>query len=364
MHEVRQFVGLAAYYRRYVKDFAKISVPLFDLIKTDDPEARKKKHRTIRWTYQCASAFDRLKKLLMSRPILMNERANQPVRIQTDASDYAIGFEISQQDEKGDWRPITFDGRKLQGAEINYPTHEKELLAAKHAIRTYPWLVDGQETTIITDHNSLQYMNTMKSQSRRIARWVDEFQAYTISFKYRKGKEAVVPDALSRHPLFKEGREVPKFPGRLNAVRQNRRRQPENRQTPDKNTATTVPTGQTTTENTATSPDGGEENREIREAHLMQGLRETLQGKPLSIPQDMRRTISARRAKKFWLDPEDDSLRKKAHNFPENGPDDLKRAYSAPFIAAAVRADFTKKTHDRYGHIAWPGLSGIVETLG
>ena len=202
VHEVRQFVGLASYYRKYVRNFAKISVPLFELIKEKDPEERKKKHRTIRWTYQCGLAFERLKKLLTSRPILVNARSNRPVQIQADASDYAIGFEISQQDDKGDWRPVAFDGRKLQGAEIHYPTHEKELLAAKHAIRTYLWLIDGQETTVITDHNSLQYMNTMRNQSRRIARWAEEFQMYSITFKYRKGKEAVVPDALSRHPLF------------------------------------------------------------------------------------------------------------------------------------------------------------------
>jgi hypothetical protein len=110
---------------------------------------------------------------------------------------------LYQVGDDGQLHPIAFDGRKLQGAELNYPTHEKELLAIKNALQKWHHYVEnGLPITIITDHDSLKYMNTVQNPSKRLARWVEEFQQYNLIIKYRPGKEATVPDALSRRPDY------------------------------------------------------------------------------------------------------------------------------------------------------------------
>jgi hypothetical protein len=101
------------------------------------------------------------------------------------------------------WHPVAFDGRKLRGAELNYPVHEKELLAIKYALRTWnAYLHNNHRTEVVTDHESLKYMNTTRTPSKRLARWIAEFAEYTLDIRYRKGSEAVVPDAISRRPDF------------------------------------------------------------------------------------------------------------------------------------------------------------------
>jgi len=110
---------------------------------------------------------------------------------------------LYQEGDDGKMHPVAFDGRKLRGAELNYPTHEKELLAIKEALRKWHHYVEnGLPITVITDHDSLKYMNTVKNPSKRVARWVEEFQQYDLIIKYRPGKYNTVPDALSRRPDY------------------------------------------------------------------------------------------------------------------------------------------------------------------
>ena len=136
VHEVRQFLGLASYYRKFVRGFARIATPLFDLLKEGDAELRKRKHRLIAWTAQCTVAFETLKEKLTTAPVLTQPDILKPFAIETDASEWAIGCSLLQVGEDGKWHPVAYDGRKLSGAELNYPVHEKELLAIKHALRT------------------------------------------------------------------------------------------------------------------------------------------------------------------------------------------------------------------------------------
>ena len=203
VHEVRQFLGLASYYRRYVAAFARIASPLSDLLVEADVELRKKKFRPIRWTPTAQYAFDTLKKSLVTEPILLQPDRTEPFRIETDASEWAIGCVLLQLGLDGKWHPVAFDGRKLNGAELNYPVHEKELLAIKYALRTWnEYIQNGTTTEVVTDHESLKYLTTTKTPSKRLARWIDEFSEYQLDIKYRKGSEAVVPDAISRRPDF------------------------------------------------------------------------------------------------------------------------------------------------------------------
>jgi hypothetical protein len=201
VHELRQFLGLATYYRRFIRGFASICVPLHELLKESDVELRKLKFRPIRWNVACEMAFRKLKRMLTDEPILIQPDLSKPFTIETDASEWAIGMVLLQLGADGRLHPIAFDGRKLTGAELNYPVHEKELLAIKEALRLWDrYIENGTQTTIVTDHASLQYLQTTVTYSKRLARWVDEFQEYDLKIQYRKGSDAIVPDALSRRP--------------------------------------------------------------------------------------------------------------------------------------------------------------------
>ena len=192
VHEVRQFLGLVTYYRRFIQGFAKICVPLFDLLREADAELRKKKFRRIIWVATCQLAFDTLKRALTKAPILLQPDTTQPFIIETDASEWAIGCVLKQRDPSTDkLHPVAFDGRKLSPAEINYPVHEKELLAIKYALQIWRIYVDNGHTTVIfTDHESLKYLRnyaetveTVSTMGRRIRR----IYIYIILFDVRFG---------------------------------------------------------------------------------------------------------------------------------------------------------------------------------
>jgi transposase InsO family protein len=203
VHEVRQFLGLASYYRRYVRDFAKTAAPLSDLLIEADIGLRKKKFRPIRWNAKSEFAFQTLKNALATEPVLKQVDETKPFRVETDCSEWALGCVLLQTGDDGKWHPVAYDGRKLNGAELNYPIHEKELLAIKHALRIWTaYVQNGHKTEVITDHESLKYLNTTRTPSKRLARWIDEFSEFDLDIKYRKGSEAVVPDAISRRPDF------------------------------------------------------------------------------------------------------------------------------------------------------------------
>ena len=201
VHEVRQFFGLANYYRRFIKGFGSIAAPLAELFKQEGDD--KRKNRPIIWNMACQTAFERLKQALTNAPLLHQPDPTKPYTIETDASDFAIGYALMQQGDDELMHPIAFDGRKLRGAELKYPTHEKELLAIKEALVKFRHYIENNyTTTILTDHESLRYMNTVTRPSKRLARWIDEFQGYDLDIRYRRGREAIVPDALSRRPDY------------------------------------------------------------------------------------------------------------------------------------------------------------------
>jgi RNase H-like domain found in reverse transcriptase len=135
--------------------------------------------------------------------------------VETDASEWAIGYVLLQVGPDGKLHPVAYGGRKTNGAELNYPVHEKELLAIKESLRTWAhYLQNNTTTTIITDYQSLQYMITTRTPSKRLARWIDEFSEFKLQIKYRKGSEVIVPDALStsRYTLKPTGARLVKTP--------------------------------------------------------------------------------------------------------------------------------------------------------
>jgi hypothetical protein len=135
-HEVRQFLGLASYYRRYIRDFARTAAPLSDLLVEADEALRKKKFRPIHWNARCEDSFKRLKDALTSEPVLQQIDEDKKFRVETDCSEWALGCVLLQIGPDNKWHPVAFDGRKLRGAELNYPVYKKELLVIKYTLRT------------------------------------------------------------------------------------------------------------------------------------------------------------------------------------------------------------------------------------
>ena len=190
IHELRSFLGLATYYRKFVQNFSKLATPLTNLLS---------KEKAYNWTQAQDDAFGQLKKALTSTPVLALPDPNLPFIVTTDASDTAIGAVLSQDQGKGD-QPIAFESRKLSPAELNYPIHEKELKAIVHALIVWRIYLEGRPFTVITDHASLEYLPTQQKLSRRQVRWMELLQSYDFTIRYRPGKTNVVADALSRIP--------------------------------------------------------------------------------------------------------------------------------------------------------------------
>jgi len=141
------------------------------------------------WREEHDQAFAALKRQLTEAPVLQTFDPSKPVVLTTDASELAIGAVISQDDH-----PVAFHSRKLSGAELNYATHEKELLA----LVNWRHYLEGRHFTVIIDH--LKYLHTQPTLSRRQARWMEKLAEYDFDIQYRPGKENVVADALSRLP--------------------------------------------------------------------------------------------------------------------------------------------------------------------
>ncbi len=188
--ELRSFLGLTSYYRKFIKSFSTIAAPLTMLLHKDQP---------YKWNEAQQLAFDELKRQLTSAPILLLPDPTKPFTVTTDASDIAIGAVLSQDQGRGD-QPVAYESRKLSPAEQNYPVHEKELLAIVHAIKLWRTYLEGQKFTVITDHASLEYIKTQANLSRRQARWLEVLQSNDFEVRYRPGKTNVVADALSRQP--------------------------------------------------------------------------------------------------------------------------------------------------------------------
>ena len=140
-------------------------------------------------------AFDKLKQVMSSCPVLALPHFSKPFVLECDASRSGIGAVLMQ-----DRHPIAFESRKLRGSEILYSTYDKEMLAIMHALAKFRQYLVGSKFTVKTDHSSLRYFLEQKELNERQQKWVSKIQANDINIEYVKGKNNIVVDALSRRP--------------------------------------------------------------------------------------------------------------------------------------------------------------------
>lgn len=198
VRQVRQFLGLSGYYRRFIHDYARLAEPLFTLTKKDSP---------FTWDTACEESFERLKQKLTTAPVLSFPDFNLPFFLHTDASDVGLGAALMQMDVQGREVAVAFASRTLHKSERPYSTPEKECLAVIWALEHFRPYVEALHVTIFTDHSGLTWLMSCPNPTGRLARWSFRLQDFDFDVIHKPGESNKVPDALSRNPL--QGDESP-----------------------------------------------------------------------------------------------------------------------------------------------------------
>jgi ribonuclease HI len=182
--QVRSFLGLASYCRRFVENFSKIAKPMTDLLKKD---------KKFLWSPQCQESFELLKKKLTTAPVLVPPDTSKPFQIFCDASLQGLGAILMQERQV-----VSYASRQLRTHELNYPTHDLELAAVIHALKQWKHYLLGRKCEIFTDHKSLKYIFTQPNLNLRQTRWLEKIKDFDLTISYTPGKANVMADALSR----------------------------------------------------------------------------------------------------------------------------------------------------------------------
>ena len=190
IHELRSFLGLCTYYRRFVEGFADIAKPLHQLT-----EGKVK----YQWTPECEASWRKLKAALCSSPVLAYPQQQGLYILDTDASNSAIGCVLSQI-QNGQERVIEYFSKVLSKPERNYCVTRKELLAIVKSVNQFHKYLYGQHFKIRTDHAALKWLLQLKTPEGQLARWIERLQQYDFRIEHRPGKSHKNADALSRRP--------------------------------------------------------------------------------------------------------------------------------------------------------------------
>lgn len=186
--QLRSFMGLLQYYDTFIDHFAEVAFPLTELFKKDVPWA---------WNDEHVHAFQELKRLVSSPPCLLMPDLEKPFVVHVDASGFAIGC-VLQQDQGMGLQPVAFESRKLQPPERHLAPYDRELIALTHALMKWKHLLLGAKFTLHTDQQALKYLLTAPTRTSRQERWLTEIMRFMPDIKYVKGTDNVVADALSR----------------------------------------------------------------------------------------------------------------------------------------------------------------------
>ncbi|TYK18568.1 reverse transcriptase [Cucumis melo var. makuwa] len=182
--ELRSFLGLANYYRRFVQRFSKRASPLTELLKKD-----------VHWNWdpKCQAAFDGLKQAMMEGPLLGITDVTKPFEVETDASDYALGGVLLQNGHS-----IAYESRKFNAAERKYTVFEKEMLAVVHCLRAWRQYLLGSSFVVKMDNSATCHFFTQPKLTSKQARWQEFLVEFDFEFEHKKGSSNQAADALSR----------------------------------------------------------------------------------------------------------------------------------------------------------------------
>jgi len=189
--DVRAFLGLTGYYRKFIHCYSEIATPLTDLTKDSVG---------FQWTEREHGAFELLQLSLTSADVLAHPDPARQYIVTTDASGFAVSGVLSQDQPDGSRRPVAFMSNKMNPAERLYPVHDKELLAIVKAVEHWRCYLEGNPhpVLLLSDHRSLQYINSQPMLNDRQARWVEKLSDFDFAVSYVPGHANVVADALSR----------------------------------------------------------------------------------------------------------------------------------------------------------------------
>ena len=185
---IRSFLGHAGFYRRFIKDFSKITKPLCNLLEKDVP---------FNFDDACLAAFETLKSKLTTAPVIATPDWGEPIELMCDASDFAVGAVLGQR-KSNVFHVIYYASKKLNGAQLNYTTTEKELLAIVFGFEKFRSYLLGTKVVVYTDHAAIRYLVSKKDSKPRLIRWVLLLQEFDLEIKDRKVSDNQVADHLSR----------------------------------------------------------------------------------------------------------------------------------------------------------------------
>jgi transposase InsO family protein len=190
--DVRSFMGLVNYYHRFVNNLGTIAAPLYGLMK---------KNVTFYWSEACEKAFQQIKSILVTSPILRYPDFTKEFILCCDASDVGVASILSQIDDNNNEYVVAYASRSLSSEEVRYTTTEKECLAVIFGIKQFRTYLYGKHFTVYTDHSSLQWLLKLKDSNARLLRWSLQLQGVNFTIKHRSGNLNGNADALSRAPL-------------------------------------------------------------------------------------------------------------------------------------------------------------------
>ena len=197
--QVKSFLGLASYYRRFINSFSTLAKPLTELTSCK---------RKFKWTEDCENSFQKLKECLISAPILGYPQEEGEFIVDTDASDVAVGGVLSQVQRQEDGteleKVIAYGSRTLSPQEVNYCVTRRELLAIVHHLKLWKCYLLGRHFRVRTDHSSLKYLHRFKEPEGQLARWLDFLQTFDFEIVHRAGVAHGNADGLSRTEVCKK----------------------------------------------------------------------------------------------------------------------------------------------------------------
>lgn len=187
--KVRRFLGMAAYYRKFIKNFSLIAAPLTDLTK---------RNKRFKWSVAAQTSFDFLKEALANPPILAHPNFDNTFVLTTDSSDYAVSGVLQQRDEENILRPIAYYSKKLTDTQCRYTIREKEMLAIIEGLNAFKHYLYGRHFIIRCDNKCVTELKSLDNPGDRITRWFAKLETFNYTFEHIKSEDNIIADTLSR----------------------------------------------------------------------------------------------------------------------------------------------------------------------